>query len=131
MTAVPTDGEGLFWELVEPMLADPAVRRSTMMGLPCVRFDGRFFASLDRRTGALVVKLPPDRVAELVADETGEPFAPAGRVFREWIAVPRPDRARWQALLAEARGFATGPVAPDQGAGSGGGSRRRPARRVR
>ena len=38
-------GEELFWELVEPMYADAAVRRSTMMGLPCVRLHGRFFAS--------------------------------------------------------------------------------------
>jgi hypothetical protein len=50
--------EELFWDLVEPMYADPAVQRSTMMGLPCVRLAGRFFASLDRRTGALLVKLP-------------------------------------------------------------------------
>ena len=126
MTAVPADGEKLFWHLVEPMLADAAVRRSTMMGLPCVRLDGRFFASLDRRTGALLVRLPRDRVAALVSDGTGEPFAPAGRVFREWIAVPRPDRRRWRALLAEARAYANGPAAPDRGTASGG-----PARRVR
>jgi hypothetical protein len=100
------DGEGLFWELVEPMYADPAVRRSTMMGLPCARLDGRFFASLDRRSGALLVKLPPQRVAELVGGGEGEPFAPAGRTFREWVAIPRPDRGRWQALLAEAKAYA-------------------------
>jgi hypothetical protein len=55
----------LFWDLAEPMYADPAVRRSTMMGVPCVRVDGRFFASLDRRSGALLVKLPADRVRQL------------------------------------------------------------------
>ena len=105
---MPVSGEELFWELVEPMYADPAVRRSTMMGLPCVRLDGRFFASLDRRSGALLVKLPAERVAKLVAAGRGEPFAPAGRVFREWVAVSRPDRRRWRSLLAEARDHATG-----------------------
>jgi hypothetical protein len=30
-----------------------------------VRVDGRFFASLDRRNGALLVKLPADRVRQL------------------------------------------------------------------
>ncbi|MDY7091268.1 MAG: hypothetical protein SYR96_40095, partial [Actinomycetota bacterium] len=88
---MPIDGEQLFWELVEPLYADPAVQRSTMMGLPCVRLDGRFFASLDRRTGALLVKLPADRVAQLITAGDGEAFAPAGRVFREWVAVPQPD----------------------------------------
>ncbi len=107
--AAPTvNGEELFWDLVEPLFADPAVQRSTMMGLPCVRLDGRFFASLDRRTGALLVKLPPDRVQRVVADGDGEPFAPAGRVFREWVALPRPDRRRWRALLAEAQTHARG-----------------------
>src|SRR5690348_13168681 len=105
---MPVSGEELFWELVEPMYADPAVRRSTMMGLPCVRLHGRFFASLDRRTGALLVKLSAQRVAELVAAGDGEPFAPAGRVFREWVAVPRADRRRWRRLLTEARDHAAG-----------------------
>jgi len=105
---MPLTGEELFWDLVEPMFTDPAVRRSTMMGLPCVRWDGRFFASLDRRTGALLVKLPADRVAALVAAGHGEAFAPAGRVFREWIAVVRPQRRRWRALLVEAREHAAG-----------------------
>jgi hypothetical protein len=63
--------EQLFWELVEPILADPAASRSTMIGLACVRLDGRFFASLDRRTGSLLVKLPTKRVAQLVAAGIG------------------------------------------------------------
>jgi uncharacterized protein (TIGR02453 family) len=107
----PMTGEELFWDLVEPMYTDPAVQRSTMMGLPCVRLDGRFFASLDRRTHALLVKLPTARVGELIADGVGEPFAPAGRVFREWVAIPKPDRERWQRLLTEASEHA-GPPRP-------------------
>jgi len=39
----------------------------------------------------------------------GERFAPAGRAFREWVAVTVPDRRRWQGLLAEARYHAAGP----------------------
>jgi hypothetical protein len=98
--------EELFWDLVEPMYADPAVQRSTMMGLPCVRLDGRFFASLDRRTGALLVKLSSERVRQLIDAGHGQPFTPAGRTFREWVAITVPDRRRWQALLAEARDHA-------------------------
>lgn len=52
-------GEELFWDLVEPMYADPAVSRSTMMGLPCVRYQGRFFAALDRRGHALLITFTP------------------------------------------------------------------------
>lgn len=105
-------GEELFWELVEPLLADPAVARPTMMGLPCLRYDGRFFASLDRRTQSLVVKLPRHRVAELVGCGQGQPFTPAGRVFREWLAVAQPDRRRWRALIREAKSFAAAMNSP-------------------
>ena len=80
--------EERFWELAAPLDNDPAVRRSTMMGLPCLRHGQRFFASFDRRTHALVIKLDRRRVAELVDDGTGQPFASAGRVFREWVAIP-------------------------------------------
>lgn len=99
-------GEELFWQLAEPLIGQPAVTRSTMMGLPCLRLDGRFFASLDPRTQALLVKLPAERVQALIAAGRAEPFAPAGRVFREWAALPRPDRRRWRKLLNEARDFA-------------------------
>ena len=97
----------LYDELTDDLLYDPAVGRSTMMGYPCVRRAGRFFASFDTQAEALVVKLPRERVAELVADGTGEPFAPNGRVFREWVTVPEPDPDVWERLLAEARDFAT------------------------
>lgn len=100
------------------MYEDPAVQRSTMMGLPCVRLDGRFFASLDRRTEALLVKLPRERVRQLIDSGQGEPFAPAGRVFREWVAVPTPDRRRWKGLLAEAK-TAAATVQVDAGAARG------------
>lgn len=104
-------GEELFWQLAEPLLGESAVTRSTMMGLPCLRLDGRFFASLDRRTQALLIKLPAERVQALIVAGHAEPFAPAGRVFREWAALPRPDPRRWRMLLNEAKQFAAGAAA--------------------
>jgi hypothetical protein len=101
----------LYDELTDDLLYDPAVGRSTMMGYPCVRRAGRFFASFDTRAEALVVKLPPERVAALVADGTGEPFTPNGRVFRGWATIPEPDPHMWEQLLAEARHYAApGPI---------------------
>ena len=99
-------GEVRFWDLAAPLLGQPGVTRSTMMGLPCLRWNGAFFASCDRRTGDLLVKLAETRVDELVAAERAEPFAPAGRRFREWAAIPD-DRSRsWKRLLDEALGYA-------------------------
>jgi hypothetical protein len=97
-----------FWSIAEPLLAAPFVTRSTMMGFPCLRVSGQFFASFDRRTGALVVKLPAARVDELIASGQAEPFAPAGRRFREWAALDPAQRAQWPALLDEALTFVAG-----------------------
>ncbi|TMC08205.1 MAG: hypothetical protein E6J41_14280 [Chloroflexi bacterium] len=105
MSVDPAEREALFWRLAERLLADPAVTRSTMMGLPCLRAGGSFFASLERATGNLIVKLPRARVQELVGTGAGVAFAPNRRVFREWVAMPAPDPEAWSGLLAEARAF--------------------------
>lgn len=97
--------DDLFWQLAEELYADKAVTRSTMMGFPCLRVDGAFFASLDHREHHLIVKLPEDRVSGLVDSGRGESFAPNGRVFREWVAIPDPDEDAWRDLLLEAKAF--------------------------
>ncbi|MGW7824923.1 hypothetical protein ACWGLF_44475 [Streptomyces puniciscabiei] len=98
----------LFDEIQDLMLEDPLVQQSTMMGLPCLRLADKFFASFDKRNSALVVKLPRTRVDELISQQLGEPFAPAGRRFREWVLVPGAERQVWTALVEEAKAFASG-----------------------
>lgn len=100
--------ETLFWELVQQLLAEPGVTKSTMMGYPCLRANGAFFACVERATGHLIVKLPAHRVSKLVATGQALPFAPNGRTFREWAAFPVADPGEWRALLTEARGFTSG-----------------------
>jgi hypothetical protein len=104
-------GRDLYDDLTDDLLYDPAIGRATMMGFPCVRLAGRFLASYDARVGALVVKLPRERVAELVRTGSGDPFAPAGKVFREWVSVPALDRDLWRTLLAEAVEYARSSLA--------------------
>ena len=100
------DARDLYDELTDDLLYDPAIGRATMMGYTCVRLAGRFLASYDDKAGCLVVKLPRERVTELVDNGDGDPFAPAGKVFREWVSIPAVDRQLWRALLAEAVDFA-------------------------
>jgi hypothetical protein len=76
-----------------------------MMGFPCLRVSGRFFASFDQRTGALVVKLSAARVDQLIASGEAQPFAPVGRRFREWAAIDPARREHWPSLLDEALAF--------------------------
>jgi hypothetical protein len=98
--------EGLFWELAQQLLAEPGITEGSMMGYPCLRAHGAFFACVERATGHLIVKLPADRVSKLVATGQALPFAPNGRTFREWAAFGVADPGEWRALLAEAREFA-------------------------
>ena len=100
------EARDLYEELTDDLLYDPAVGRATMMGYPCVRLAGKFLASYDDKGRCLVVKLPRERVAELVETGRGDPFAPAGKVFAEWVAIPTVDRDLWQQVLAEAVEFA-------------------------
>lgn len=101
-----------FWELAEPFLARDDVDEGTLMGFPCVRVGGDFFTTCDHRTGHLIVKLDRERVAGLIADGLGESFAPAGKVFKEWMLVEPRDEARWIALMDEAYEFVKGKASP-------------------
>jgi hypothetical protein len=75
MTDHPT---GLFWEASAAARAHADVAASSMMGLPCLRVSGAFFAACDHRSGDLIVKLPRHRV-QLTATGAGKAFAPAAK----------------------------------------------------
>ena len=96
-------GEQRFWQLAaELQLADERVELGTIMNHRCLRVGKEFLALYDARRGGAVMKLPKERVAQLIADEVGEPFAPAGKVFKEWVLVPDAKRRRWPKLLKDA-----------------------------
>ena len=102
----PLNAEEMFWQLAEELQTqDPRIVEGTIMKGRCLRVGKEFLALVDYRDSGLVVKLPKARVAELIEQGTGLPFAPAGRVFKEWLAVPNPDRSLWRALLREGVAF--------------------------
>ena len=69
-----------------------------------LRVSGKIFAMLVR--GELVVKLPKDRVDELVDAGAARRFdAGKGRPMKEWASVPASASRRWKGLVEEARGF--------------------------
>ncbi len=112
MTGV-ADGEAEFWHMAEPLLETAGVTRSTMMGLPCLRVEGAFFASWDRSNGALLVKLPEDEVDRLVASGAADSFSPAGRRFRQWASIPPGRDEEWAGLLDRALAYVSQlPVEP-------------------
>jgi TfoX/Sxy family transcriptional regulator of competence genes len=100
-----TKAEQAFERVVERLSSEAGVTTGTGFGSnPGLRVGGRIFAMLSR--GELVVKLPRDRVDELVESGTGERFdAGKGRPMKEWLAVPARRSRAWQGLSAEAFEF--------------------------
>ncbi len=102
----PEDG---FAELVQQFagrpgvgVPDPTGRRT--FGSSALKINGSIFAMLSE--GRLVVKLPAERVAELIRDGTGEPFdGGKTRPMKEWLAVSGLDPEVWSALSHEASEF--------------------------
>lgn len=98
--------ESLFWELADELQSeDDRVVEGTIMSGRCLRVGKEFLALADFKGSGMVVKLPKARVADLIESGVGLPFAPAGKVFKEWVAIPEPDRTLWRALLDEGVAF--------------------------
>ena len=96
-----------FWGVADEFIASGRVEKGTMMGHHCLRatLTGGFVATVDRSTGDLVVKLPRQRVEELVASGDGLPFAPGGKTFREWVQIPTYDADEWAQLIDNSIAF--------------------------
>ena len=67
----------------------------------CVR--NRVFAM--RVDGGLVLKLPPKRVADLIAAAIAEPNVVGGRQMKEWANLPPAQEKQWSALAKESLAY--------------------------
>jgi hypothetical protein len=106
MTAgMPDDATTAFERIAERYLPLPGVTEGTGFGGNAgLRAGGKIFAMLVG--GALVVKLPRERVDALVGAGTAERFSPGtGRVMKEWASVDVDDLGAWDSLVAEAFDF--------------------------
>ena len=103
----PATADQRFAAIAQRLVREPDVtlgsgRRG--FGTGALQIEGRMFAMLSQ--GRLVVKLPADRVAALIADRDGSPFdAGKGKPLREWVVLAERSRARWLPLVREAEAF--------------------------
>ena len=95
-----------FWDDVARFQADGRLEEGTMFGFRCVRAGKAFVAMPGHESDGMVVKLPAQRVTELVEAGTGRPVAPAGKVFKEWVEINASEE--WGSFLEEALDFAGG-----------------------
>jgi hypothetical protein len=105
----PQEPEALFARLVtrfgaDPSVTVPSVGKGGKFGASALKVDNKIFAMLSN--GELVVKLPGQRVDELIAAGTGTRFDPGhGRLMKEWVAIAPGHSRRWAKLAEEARQF--------------------------
>jgi hypothetical protein len=65
----------------------------------------KMFGVLDE-TGALVLKLPPERVQELIEAGAGAPWHPGtGKPLKEYVAIAAERHMKWLALAKESRAY--------------------------
>jgi hypothetical protein len=100
-----SEAQQRFQQLAAGLLADPEVAEGTGFGsAPGLRIKGKIFAMLVK--DQLVVKLPKDRVDELVSAGAGTQFDPGhGRLMKEWASVAPDSSEDWERLAGEALQF--------------------------
>jgi len=99
----PSAADAARWDdLTVEFLAKPGVTLERAFSRISLMVGGKLFASAGH--GGLLIKVPAERVAELIANGDGQPFSTGGnRVMREWVVVtPATD---WRALAAESMEF--------------------------
>ncbi len=100
-----------FDEVVEALRDYPGVTipsvsaTSKKFGSSGLRIDNKIFAMISSK-GQFVVKLPRERVNDLVASGIGEYFDPGhGRLMKDWLVVKPGFVEKWLPLAREAMEF--------------------------
>jgi hypothetical protein len=107
-SAGPCGAQERFEDLVDELAGSEGVTpppRGSGFGRSALRFQGRIFAMHVR--GALVLKLPAERVEALVRAGEGVHFdANKGTPMREWLSLDPGSSLPWLPLATEALDFA-------------------------
>ena len=105
----------IFDVIAEGHLDRPEVTRGAMFGSNGLRWGGRLLAFLGG-DGELIVKLPAEHAAGLVADGQATAVRVGRNPAREWVAVPAPDALEhadtWRELISAARRYAAAQPRP-------------------
>lgn len=105
---VDASTERAFAKVVDALRSEPGVTYGGKgFGSRALKLDGRLFAMLSARS-QFVVKLPRERVAQLIDSGQGTPFETGrDRVMREWVAIAARPSA-WVRWAREALRFVRG-----------------------
>jgi hypothetical protein len=93
-------------EAIAKILQEDGAELSTMMKTPCLRYKGAFIAMMFKKMDALIIKVAPERVKQLIADGTGLPFNFTKKQFKEWVLIPAELKNEYDAYISEALEYA-------------------------
>lgn len=88
------------------MLEIEGVEKSTMMKTPCLRYKGEFIAMMFDKEDALIIKVAPERVQELIGLGQGMEFNFTKKPFKEWVLIPLEFQDGYPAYIHEALVYA-------------------------
>jgi TfoX/Sxy family transcriptional regulator of competence genes len=99
--------QAMFDEVADRLVATHRdVHPGRMFASEGLKTGDKFFAMVNK--GALVLKLPSERVEEPSASGDAGPFEVGGRRMREWLRIAPEDAAACESLMSEAREFVRG-----------------------
>ena len=84
------------------LLSEDGVEESTMMKTPCLRYKGTFLTMMFDKEDALIIKVSPERVDELVSLGTGMEFNFTKKRFKEWVLIPQEFEDDYESYMREA-----------------------------
>ena len=91
---------------VQRLLMEPGVEKGTLMKGPCLRYRGAFIAAMFEKTDALIIKVSPERVNELIDEGIGMEFNFTKKRFKEWVLIPLDYEDQYEAYIREALAYA-------------------------
>ena len=95
-----------YQKAVTKLLQEEGVEESTMMKSHCLRYNGEFLGMMFSKANALIIKVSPNRVNELIANEQGLEFNFTKKKFKEWVMIPFESEKKYPAYLLEALAYA-------------------------
>jgi hypothetical protein len=107
MPTVDDQTDPRYEDLIDELMGEPGVTPPQGRGFvrSACRFNGKIFVMFVR--GRLVLKLPEDRVENLIASGHGIRFdANKGTPMREWLSLDPASDQPWSPLAREALSFA-------------------------
>jgi len=91
---------------VDKIIQEHGVERSTMMKTPCLRYNGEFMAMMFEKESALIIKVSPQRVDQLINEGKGRAFNFTKKRFKKSVLIPLEFEDEYETYILESFKYA-------------------------